>query len=96
MNKNMDTTRKGIPCTGYIDLRDGQRRPRPYMISKGYCGPAIPPPIGSEKPTQWCQGKMATIVASGNIVRPLSNNDAAVRNLVAFSLFIANKYAPFF
>ena len=39
--------------------------------------PAIPPPIASEKPTLGCQGIMATLVTSGDRVRPLSNNGAA-------------------
>ena len=53
---------------------DDQRRP--YTISKG-CSLCNTATIASEKPTQGCQGIMSTLVTSGDLVRPLSNNDAA-------------------
>ena len=52
----------------HIDLQDGQRGGLHDFEH-------IPPHIPSEKPTQRCQGIMATLVNSGDFVR--SNNDAA-------------------
>ena len=64
----------GIRRPMYIGLHDDQRRP--YTISKG-CSLCNTATIASEKPTQGCQGIMSTLVTSGDLVRPLSNNDAA-------------------
>ena len=60
-------------CRAYIGIHDLQRRP--YSISKG-CSLCNTATIASEKPTQGCQGIMSTLVTSGDLVRPLSNNDA--------------------
>ena len=66
----------------YIGLHDDQRSP--YMISKG-CSLCNTATVASEKPTQGCQGIMSTLVSSvvtsGDLVRPLSNNDAACYDL---------------